>query len=182
LDDGKNFVSARAKAEVQRNLNASEAKLRIKALACRTGTQSSSGPVVDRSLSSCNPLLAQKEYFQARGSLTRQDGPPYYLYCRSRESISMELRASAIFGSSTFTFGRNRIFRFTSSQERCPLNRIYKHALTGKEPSFVTASYYPTSFYPRFAEAIAAPVPREPPVMSAIFPSSLLDIVVLLFL
>ena len=30
--------------------------------------------------------------------------------------------------------------------------------------------------------AIAAPMPREPPVMSAIFPSSFLDIVFLLFL
>ena len=41
----------------------------------------------------------------------------------------MAIIASAIFGRSTFTFGRIRIIRFISSEERCPLNMIYKHAL-----------------------------------------------------
>ena len=79
-----------------------------------TGTQSSSGPVVDRLLSSGNPLLAQQEYFQARGTFTKEDGRIYYPYYRSRESISMEIRASAILGRSAFTLGRNRMIRFTS--------------------------------------------------------------------
>jgi len=34
----------------------------------------------------------------------------------------------------------------------------------------------------RYLDAFLAPMPREPPVMSAIFPSSFLDIVFLLFL
>jgi len=41
----------------------------------------------------------------------------------------MAIIASAIFGRSAFTFGRIRIIRFISSEERCPLNMIYKHAL-----------------------------------------------------
>jgi hypothetical protein len=41
----------------------------------------------------------------------------------------MEIRTSAIFGRSFFTCGRSRMIRFTSRQARCPLNRIYKHAL-----------------------------------------------------
>jgi hypothetical protein len=41
----------------------------------------------------------------------------------------MEIIASAIFGRSSFTFGRSRMIRFTCRQARCPLNRIYKHAL-----------------------------------------------------
>jgi hypothetical protein len=41
----------------------------------------------------------------------------------------MAIIASAIFGRSAFTFGRMRIIRFISSEERCPLNMIYKHAL-----------------------------------------------------
>lgn len=44
----------------------------------------------------------------------------------------MAIIASAIFGRSAFTFGRIRIIRFISSEERCPLNMIYKHALTRK--------------------------------------------------
>ena len=44
--------------------------------------------------------------------------------------------------------------------------------------------YVMATFAPSAARrlAIAAPMPREPPVTSAIFPSSFLDIVVLLFL
>jgi len=61
--------------------------------------------------------------------LTKEADPLYYLYCRSREWISMAIIASAIFGRSAFTFGRIRIIRFISSEERCPLNMIYKHAL-----------------------------------------------------
>ena len=41
----------------------------------------------------------------------------------------MAIIASAIFGRSAFTFDRIRIIRFISSEERCPLNMIYKHAL-----------------------------------------------------
>ena len=41
----------------------------------------------------------------------------------------MAIIASAIFGRSAFTFGRIRIIRFISSEERCPSNMIYKHAL-----------------------------------------------------
>jgi hypothetical protein len=41
----------------------------------------------------------------------------------------MEIIASTIFGRSAFTFGRIRIIRFISRKSRCPLNRIYKHAL-----------------------------------------------------
>ena len=41
----------------------------------------------------------------------------------------MAIIAPAIFGRSAFTFGRIRIIRFISSEERCPLNMIYKHAL-----------------------------------------------------
>jgi hypothetical protein len=85
--------------------------------------------VADRQLSSCNPLLVQKEYFQAQRTLTKEADQLYYLYCRSREWISMAIIASAIFGRSAFTFGRIRIIRFISSEERCPLNMIYKHAL-----------------------------------------------------
>src|ERR1700739_4895749 len=77
-----------------------------------TGTRNSSALEVDRSLSSCIPLLAQKECFQARCTLTEEVGLIYYLYCRSRESISMEIIASAIFGRSSFTFGLSRIIRF----------------------------------------------------------------------
>src|SRR4029077_3489766 len=98
-----------------------------------TGTQNSSGPVADRQLSSCNPLLVQKEYFQAQRTLTKEADQLYYLYCRSREWISMAIIASAIFGRSAFTFGRIRIIRFISSEERCPLNMIYKHALAPRE-------------------------------------------------
>ena len=47
----------------------------------------------------------------------------------------MAIIASAIFGRSAFTFGRIRIIRFISSEERCPLNMIYKHAL--EEPNNV---------------------------------------------
>ena len=97
-----------------------------------TGTQNSSGPVADRQLSSCNPLLVQKEYFQAQRTLTKEADQLYYLYCRSREWISMAIIASAIFGRSTFAFGRIRIIRFISSEERCPLNMIYKHALSNR--------------------------------------------------
>src|SRR5882724_3648730 len=45
-------------------------------------------------------------------------------------------------------------------------------------------AYVMATFAPSAARrlAIAAPMPREPPVMSAIFPSSFLDIVFLLFL
>jgi hypothetical protein len=69
--------------------------------------------VADRLLSSCNPLLAQKEYFQAQRTLTKEADQLYYHYCRSREWISMEIIASTIFGRSAFTFGRIRIIRFT---------------------------------------------------------------------
>jgi hypothetical protein len=48
----------------------------------------------------------------------------------------MAIIASAIFGRSAFTFGRIRIIRFICSEERCPLNMIYKHAL-GRERLFV---------------------------------------------
>jgi len=61
--------------------------------------------------------------------LTKEADQLYYLYCRSREWISMAIIASAIFGRSAFTFGRIRIIRFISSEERCPSNMIYKHAL-----------------------------------------------------
>ena len=60
------------------------------------------------------PLLVQKEYFQARRTLTKEADQLYYFYCRSRESLSMEIIASAIFGRSSFTFGRRRMIRFTS--------------------------------------------------------------------
>jgi len=46
----------------------------------------------------------------------------------------MAIIASAIFGRSAFTFGRIRIIRFISSEERCPLNMIYKHALEIRNP------------------------------------------------
>ena len=41
----------------------------------------------------------------------------------------MEIRTSAIFGRSSFTFGRSRMIRFISQEARCLLNGIYKHAL-----------------------------------------------------
>ena len=37
----------------------------------------------------------------------------YYVYCRSRDSISMEIIASAIFGRSFFTFGLSRMIGST---------------------------------------------------------------------
>ena len=94
-----------------------------------TGRRNSSGPEVDRSLSSCIPLLAQKECSQARCTLTEEAGLIYDLYCRSRESISMEIIASAIFGRSSFTFRLSRMISFTYQYAHCPSNRIYKRAL-----------------------------------------------------
>src|SRR6202007_103379 len=84
---------------------------------------------VYRSLSSCIPLLAQKECSQARCTLTEEAGLIYDLYCRSRESISMEIIASAIFGRSSFTFRLSRMISFTYQYAHCPSNRIYKRAL-----------------------------------------------------
>jgi hypothetical protein len=45
--------------------------------------------------------------------LTEEAGPIYYVYCRSRDSISMEIIASAIFGRSLFTFGLSRMIGST---------------------------------------------------------------------
>src|ERR1700730_12291576 len=78
---------------------------------------------------SCNLQRAQKEYFQAPPALTKEDAQLSYLYGRSRESISMKIIASAIFGRSFFTFGRRRIIRCTSREGSCPQKEIYKHAL-----------------------------------------------------
>jgi hypothetical protein len=100
----------RAQARIE---SALFAKCRVDTIDENTGTRSSSGLEVDRWPSSCIPLLAQKEYFQVRGTLTKEDGPLYDYYCRSRESISMEIIASAIFGRSSFNFGRSRMIRFT---------------------------------------------------------------------
>src|SRR6202795_439864 len=56
-------------------------------------------------------------------------------------------------------------------------------ALTTAEAALASFAYVIATFAPSAARrlAMAAPMPREPPVMSAIFPSSFLDIVFLLF-
>jgi hypothetical protein len=55
--------------------------------------------------SGCIPLLAQKDYFQAQRTLTKEADQLYQPYCRSKEWISMENIASTIYGKSAFTFG-----------------------------------------------------------------------------
>src|SRR5271167_2576187 len=57
-------------------------------------------------------------------------------------------------------------------------------ASTTLEAALASLAYVMTTVAPSVARrfAIPAPMPREPPVMSAIFPSSFLDIIFLLFL
>lgn len=67
----------------------------------------------------------------------------------------MAIIASAIFGRSTFAFGRIRIIRFISSEERCPLNMIYKHALVSWASAALLAPNSPPP-------TIAAPAAKAP--------------------
>jgi hypothetical protein len=70
-----------------------------------TDTQNSSGPVADRQFSSCNPLLVQKEYFQAQRTLTKEADQLYYLYCRSRVDF---------YGNYSFRYLRQKRLHFWS--------------------------------------------------------------------
>jgi hypothetical protein len=64
-----------------------------------------------------------KRYYRDRESVGEQESEcaswkaaDQYLYCRSRECISMEIIASTIFGRSAVTFGRIRIIRLPSGR------------------------------------------------------------------
>src|SRR6516162_8243518 len=65
----RSAIPTRAQARIESTLFV---KCRVDTSDENTGTRNSSGPEIDRQLSNCIPLLAQKEHFQARCTLTEE--------------------------------------------------------------------------------------------------------------